>query len=43
MNLDFSSVLPSFPFILKGIGVTLQIAFFAGVFGICIWDYFIVI
>ena len=33
MNLDFSSVLPSFPFILEGIGVTLQIAFFAGVLG----------
>ncbi len=33
MNLDFSSVLPAFPFILKGIGITLQIAFFAGVIG----------
>lgn len=33
MNLDFSSVLPSFPFILKGVGVTLQIAFFAGIIG----------
>ena len=33
MNLDFSSVLPSFPFILKGVGVTLQIAFFAGLLG----------
>ncbi len=33
MNLDFSSVLPSFPFILEGIGVTLQIAFFAGIVG----------
>ena len=33
MNLDFSSVLPSFPFILDGIGVTLKIAFFAGVLG----------
>lgn len=33
MNLDFSSVLPSFPFILQGVGVTLQIAFFAGLLG----------
>ena len=33
MNLDFSSVLPSFPYILKGVWVTLQIAFFAGIFG----------
>lgn len=33
MNLDFSSVLPSFPFILKGIGITLQIAFFSGLLG----------
>ena len=33
MNLDFSAVLPSFPYILKGVWVTLQIAFFAGIFG----------
>ncbi|WP_338470190.1 amino acid ABC transporter permease [Niallia sp. XMNu-256] len=33
MNLDFASVLPSFPYILKGIGITLQIAFFAGIIG----------
>jgi His/Glu/Gln/Arg/opine family amino acid ABC transporter permease subunit len=33
MNLDFSAVLPSFPYILKGIWVTLQIALFAGIFG----------
>jgi arginine/lysine/histidine transport system permease protein len=33
MNLDFSAVLPSFPYILKGVGVTLQIAFFAGIIG----------
>nr|WP_295974610.1 amino acid ABC transporter permease [uncultured Bacillus sp.] len=33
MNLDFSSVLPSFPFILQGVWVTLQIAFFAGLLG----------
>jgi arginine/lysine/histidine transport system permease protein len=33
MNLDFTSVLPSFPFILEGIGVTLQIALLAGVLG----------
>lgn len=33
MNLDFTAVLPSFPYILKGVWVTLQIAFFAGIFG----------
>jgi len=33
MNLDFSSVLPSFPFILKGIVVTIQIALLSGVLG----------
>jgi arginine/lysine/histidine transport system permease protein len=33
MNLDFSSVLPSFPFILEGIKVTLEIAFLAGLLG----------
>jgi arginine/lysine/histidine transport system permease protein len=33
MNLDFTSVLPSFPYILKGIGVTLQIVVIAGVLG----------
>ncbi|WP_428909032.1 amino acid ABC transporter permease [Niallia sp. Krafla_26] len=33
MNLDFSSVLPSFPFILDGVWITLQIAFFAGIIG----------
>ncbi|MGX1431430.1 arginine/lysine/histidine transport system permease protein [Cytobacillus horneckiae] len=33
MNLDFTSVLPSLPFILKGIGVTLQIVCLAGILG----------
>jgi His/Glu/Gln/Arg/opine family amino acid ABC transporter permease subunit len=33
MNLDFTSVLPSFPFILTGVGITLKIAIFAGVLG----------
>jgi arginine/lysine/histidine transport system permease protein len=33
MNLDFSSVLPSFPFILEGVKVTLEIAFLAGLLG----------
>lgn len=33
MNLDFSSIMPSFPYILQGIWATLQIAFFAGILG----------
>lgn len=33
MNLDFTTVIPSFPYILKGIWVTIQIALFAGVLG----------
>ncbi len=33
MNLDFSSVLPSFPFILEGVKVTLEIALYAGILG----------
>lgn len=33
MNLDFTAVIPSIPFILKGIGVTLQIVLMAGVLG----------
>ncbi|MBD7935951.1 MULTISPECIES: amino acid ABC transporter permease [Cytobacillus] len=33
MNLDFTSVLPSLPFILQGLGVTLQIVCLAGILG----------
>ncbi|WP_307473247.1 amino acid ABC transporter permease [Cytobacillus purgationiresistens] len=33
MNLDFTSVHPSLPFILQGIGVTLQIVCLAGILG----------
>lgn len=33
MNLDFTSILPSLPYILKGIGVTLQIVALAGLLG----------
>lgn len=33
MNLDFSQFIPSLPYILKGIGVTLQIVILAGMMG----------
>ncbi|WP_075982233.1 amino acid ABC transporter permease [Bacillus massilinigeriensis] len=33
MNLDFTPILPSVPYILKGIGVTLQIVIIAGLIG----------
>ncbi|MDZ5471086.1 amino acid ABC transporter permease (plasmid) [Bacillus sp. 31A1R] len=33
MNLDFTQILPSIPYILKGIGVTLQIVLIAGILG----------
>lgn len=33
MNLDFSAIIPSIPYILKGIGVTLQIAIGASLIG----------
>ncbi len=33
MNLDFSAIVPSIPYILKGIGVTLQIAIGASIIG----------
>lgn len=33
MNLDFTQILPSVPYILKGIGVTLQIVLVAGLLG----------
>ncbi|WP_174734205.1 amino acid ABC transporter permease [Mesobacillus harenae] len=33
MNLDFTSILPSLPYILKGIGITLQIVLLAGLLG----------
>ena len=33
MNLDFTAIVPSIPYILKGIGVTLQIAIGASIIG----------
>lgn len=33
MNLDFTAIIPSMPYILKGIGVTLKIVLVAGVLG----------
>lgn len=33
MNLDFTAILPSLPYILKGIGVTLKIVIVAGLLG----------
>jgi arginine/lysine/histidine transport system permease protein len=33
MDLDFTAILPSLPYILKGIGVTLKIVLVAGIFG----------
>ncbi|MDP4169380.1 MAG: amino acid ABC transporter permease, partial [Bacillota bacterium] len=33
MNLDFAQFIPSIPYILKGIGVTLQIVILAGILG----------
>lgn len=33
MNLDFTDILPSLPFILKGVGVTLKIVIVAGLLG----------
>lgn len=36
MNLDFTAIIPSIPYILKGIGVTLQIAFGASIIGFII-------
>lgn len=33
MNLDFTAILPSMPYILKGIGVTLKIVLVAGILG----------
>ncbi|MGE7915682.1 amino acid ABC transporter permease [Lysinibacillus sp. RS5] len=36
MNLDFTAIIPSIPYILKGIGVTLQIAIGASIIGFII-------
>jgi len=33
VNLDFTAIVPSIPYILKGIGVTLQIAIGASIIG----------
>ena len=43
MNLDFTQFIPSMPYILKGILVTLKIVILAGIIGICTWYYFIII
>ena len=43
MNLDFTQFIPSMPYILKGILVTLKIVILAGILGFILRDYPIII
>ncbi len=41
MNLDFSQIVPSMPYILKGIGVTIQIVLASAILGFVLGVIFI--